>query len=513
MENTHTSNYLKIYFWQGAAFVLRFLSMFIVTPHLAKEPSIYGIYAVCISATIFLNYADLGFLRAGQKYAAECYARGDRAEEMKYIGFGTFVLLVFTLLCASLFFYLGYHPQAVIKGLDTPEKIFTASGLLLILAGFTPITVLHRMVSMIFEIRLNSYVNQRISLCASMITIGSVFYFFRGGNYRIVPYFFFSQTVNAASVIVCLWLARRKYDYRITQLLRCVRFDSAVYRKAHRLAYSGLYVIAIWVVFYELDQITIAKLLGVDKVAIYAIAFAFAAFFRSIYGILFSPLVVRANYFAGTGDAEGLRRFCLQVFSLSVPLVVIPTVAFAVAAKPIIISWVGAKYEDSVDMARLFSLVFTLSFISYTGSMLLIVKERITEMYVVATIQPVVFWLGIVSSYAFWGLMAFASFKLIATIAGEAYYFYIVVKYLKIPIKTLFHRAIYPVILPLSFLVTVLAIVDRYLPCEKAKLNLVIALGTTGLCILLCFLIQYVTSSDMRKAAENMLGRHAVSTT
>ena len=105
---------MKIYFWQGAAFVLRFLSMFIVTPYLTQEPSIYGIYAVCMSVTIFLSYADLGFLRAGQKYAAECYARGERAEEMKYIGFGTFVLLVFTLLCASVFFYLGYHPQSLI---------------------------------------------------------------------------------------------------------------------------------------------------------------------------------------------------------------------------------------------------------------------------------------------------------------------------------------------------------------------------------------------------------------
>ena len=486
--------------------------MFIVTPYLAKEPSIYGIYAVCMSVTIFLNYADLGFLRAGQKYAAECYARGERAEEMKYIGFGTFVLLVFALLCASLFFYLGYHPQALIKGLDTPEKISTASGLLLILAWFTPVTVLQRMVSMIFEIRLESYVNQRISLCASIVTIGSVFHFFGSGNYRIVPYFFFSQAVNLISVIVCVWLARRKYDYCIKQLLRCVRFDSAVYRKANRLAYSGLYVIVVWIVFYELDQITIAKLLGVDKVATYAIAFAVATLFRSIYGILFSPFLVRANYFVGNGDDEGLKRFCLQLFSLSAPLVVIPTVAIALVVKPFIMSWVGANYGDSVDLARLFSLIFTLSFISYIGSMILIVKEQIAEMYVIATIQPVIFWLGILSTYSSWGLMSFASFKLIATIAGDAYYFYILMKYLQIPTKTLLRKAIYPLVLPLTFLITVLVVANGYLPCERAKLNLLIVLGTTGLCIVVCFCIQYITSSDIRIVAKNIFGRHAVST-
>ena len=486
--------------------------MFIVTPYLTQEPSIYGIYAVCMSVTIFLSYADLGFLRAGQKYAAECYARGERAEEMKYIGFGTFVLLVFTLLCASAFFYLGYHPQSLIKGLDTSQKLSTASGLLLILAWFTPVTVLQRMVSMVFEIRLDGYVNQRISLCASVITIGSVFYFFGGRNYQIVPYFFFSQAVNFISVIVCLWLARRKYDYSIKQLLRCVRFDSTVYKRANRLAYSGLYVIVVWIAFYELDQITIAKLLGVDKVAIYAIGFAFATLFRSIYGILFSPFVVRANYFVGNGDDEGLKRFCLQLFSLSAPLVVIPTVAFALVAKPFVMSWVGAKYFDSIALARLFSLIFTLSFISYTGSMIFIVKERIQEMYIIATIQPLIYWIGIIATYSYLGLLSFASFKLIATIAGEAYYFYVLIKYLKIPMKTLSKKVVYPLVLPLTFLIAALMAAAGYLPHEKSKLNLLMVLGTTGACIVASLIIQYFISSDIQMIAKNMFRRHVVTT-
>ncbi len=382
-NKSYQSNYIKIYFWQGAAFVLRFLSMFIVTPYLTKEPSTFGIYAVCMSVTIFLGYADLGFLRAGQKYAAECYARGERAEEMKYIGFGSFVLLILTLLCTCIFFYLGIHPTTLIKGLDTLEKTSTASSLLYILAAFAPITVLQRMVSMIFDIRLDSYINQRISLGASIITVASVLYFFGNGNYQIVPYFFFSQSINLLSVLICVWLAKRKYNYNIKQLLRCIRFDSEVYRKAKGLAYSGLYVMLLWIVFYELDQIAIGKFIGIDKVAIYAIAFAFATFFRSIFGILFSPFTVRANYFVGNGDDEGLKRFSLQLFSLSAPLVVLPTVAFALVAKPFILSWVGFDYNESINLARFFSIISTLSFISYSASMVLIAKVRIKEMYII----------------------------------------------------------------------------------------------------------------------------------
>jgi O-antigen/teichoic acid export membrane protein len=315
--------------------------LFIVTPYLTKDPSTYGIYAVCISVTIFFSYADLGFLRAGQKYAAESFSRGDRTEEMRYIGFGTFVHLLFTLGLSCVLVYLGYHPNLLIKGLSTPEKISTASNLFLILAGFSPVTAIQRMVGMIFDIRLESYISQRISLFASIITIVSVFYFFREGEYRIVPYYFFSQALNLIAVIICLWLAKIYYAYNLKQLLKCVRFDFDIYKISSGLAYSGLYIVVAFILFYELDQMAISKFLGAEKVAIYAIAFAFATLFRSIFGIFYYPFTVRANHFVGIGDEEGLKKFCLLLVSLSAPLIVIPTVAIALVAKPFILSWVG----------------------------------------------------------------------------------------------------------------------------------------------------------------------------
>ena len=78
-------NYVKIYIWEAISFVFKFISMFIVIPFISKEPAIFGIYSICISLGIFLNYADLGFLKATKKYAAEFYAREERIEEMKFL--------------------------------------------------------------------------------------------------------------------------------------------------------------------------------------------------------------------------------------------------------------------------------------------------------------------------------------------------------------------------------------------------------------------------------------------
>jgi O-antigen/teichoic acid export membrane protein len=506
MGISYAKSYLKIYIWQGIAFVLRFLSMFIVTPYLSKEPSTYGIYAVCISVTIFLNYADMGFLSAGQKFASECYARAERSEEMKYIGFGIFILLIFALICALIFFYFGLHPQALIKGLDTSEKISTATNLLLILAVFTPVAVLQRMIAMVFDIRLDNYINQRISLFASILTIASVFYFFRNGNYQIVSYFLFSQSINLAVVIICFFLAKRKYNYNIKRLFYCVRFDPIIYKRAKQLAYSGLYGMIVWLLFYEIDQIIIAKFLGSNKVAIYAIAIAFPTVFRTVLGIIFGPFLVRANYFVGIGDDEGLKKFCIQLVSLSAPVIVISTVAISIVSQPLVLSWVGNDYTESVNLAKLLVLVFTLSFISSPLSLYLVAKERLKEVYFIATILPFLYWGGILFSYSTLGLLSFGLFKLIATIVTSLFYLHFLVKYFKLSLLDFLRRVIVPLILPLCFLVSSLLIANRFLPNEKSKMNLLLVIGTAGLSIILSLLIAYFTSSRLRINAKNILG-------
>jgi len=278
-----------------------------------------------------------------------------------------------------------------------------------------------------------------------------------------------------------------------------------VYKKANKLAYSGLYVMVVWILFYELDQLVIGKFIGANKVAIYAVAFTFATFFRTIYGILFSPFVVRANHFAGNKDDNGLKGFCLQLFSLSAPLVVFPTIAFSIVAQPFILTWVGSDYLESIGLARLFSLVFTFSFISYSASTILIAKTKIKEMYIIGTIQPIIYWVGILCTYSLWGLLAFGIFKFIATIVSEAYYLYVVIKIFDLSLKELFQRIFYPILIPLIFLVSTLLIVINYLPFEKSKMNLFLVLGTIGLSIVISFIIQYFTSSNIRIVVKSLL--------
>ena len=94
MQRSFATNYLKIYLWQGISIILNLLAMFIVVPRLADNPTIYGIYVVCISANIFLTYADIGFASAGYKFASECFAKKNLEEEVKIVAFVAFILFV-----------------------------------------------------------------------------------------------------------------------------------------------------------------------------------------------------------------------------------------------------------------------------------------------------------------------------------------------------------------------------------------------------------------------------------
>ena len=241
-QKSFSCNYLKIYFWQGLSIILGFLSMILVTPFLSSNQSVFGIYSVCISVSIFLVYSDLGFLGAGQKYAAEEYARGNLEMERRIVGFSGFVLLLFVVICSLIFTLFSILPNILIPDIsELNGKI--ASKLLLILAVFAPVTVLQRITQMIYNIRVENFIYQRIMICGNIAKIASVFFFFRNGNYDIVGYFLFVQVVNLIVGLIALFLVSRRYSYRITKLIRAFHFDKKIFGKTKNLAFSGLFLV------------------------------------------------------------------------------------------------------------------------------------------------------------------------------------------------------------------------------------------------------------------------------
>jgi len=507
MENSYSKKYFQIYLWQGISLILNFISMFIVVPYLTKDPTIYGIYTVCISVSIFLSYADIGFVGAGQKYAAEFFARNEKKNEIEIVGFTGFILLIFLLILSGVFFYLSFNPELLIKNLSNQNELHTASSLLFILALFAPVTMLQRILQMVFGIRLEDYILQRINILGSILKICSVLWFFRPGAYEISGYFCFVQMANLLALIIGLFIAKRRFDYDFRLLFRSIRFKSAIYSKTRALAFSSLFLTISWILYYELDPLVMVKYVGPKEVAIYGIGLTLLSFLRSILGILFSPFNARFNHFIGLEDEAGLKLFYLHVTTFMAPMVIIPIVTIVILAKPLILTWVGAGYALSIEIAQFLILCNIFAFIVYPTGMLLMAKERIIEMYIVNAIVPFVYWVGIVLTFSIWGIKSFAIFKFIAFVIISTGYLFVVYRLRYITLVEYIKKILFPVLIPTGFAVMSSLLVLDYLPVEKTKINLLFVAGVMGIIISISLVIQLCFSSEMKKYLFKFLSK------
>jgi O-antigen/teichoic acid export membrane protein len=428
MQQSYTKNYIKIYLWQGVSLVLNFLSMFVVIPYLTSQPTIYGIYSLCISFSIFLAYADLGFIGAGQKYAAEYFAKGDINEEIKVIGFTIFILLIFLSLFSIGFFFVSHSPEILVKGIDNASQNNIASLLLLILAFSTPITLFQRLLQMIFGIRMEDFIIQRTNILGNILKIISVLWYFKKGNYDIVGYFLFTQIVNFGAVLITLYIAHKRYKYNYKLLFKSLHFNKLVFNKTKGLAFTSLFIMISWILYYELDSVAIGKFLGAKQVAIYAIGLTILSFFRSILGILFSPFNVRFNHFVGMGDEKGLKSFYLQIVTIFAPIVVFPILAIALLAKPIVLTWVGNEYTASIEVIQFLIFCNVFAFLSYPTNAMLIAKERQKVLYFINALLPFIFWIGIIVTINELGINSFAIFKLLAFVISSIVLYRLIIK-------------------------------------------------------------------------------------
>lgn len=503
-KKKYSKEYIRNYIVQGVSLALRFLSLLIVVPALSKNPEIYGIYALCISVTVFLSYVDLGFLASATKYATESYSQGNRDQEMRFIGFGGFVTLIMTLFLTLIFTYLSFYPTKLIVNLEGKDSISIASNLLLILALSSPFIVLNRILSIVFEIRLKGYLSKLVSIITNSIVLLSTFYFFRSDNYLIVEYYIFLNTNILAGTLILITILKYRFNYDITRLFGSFKFTKKFYRITKKLAYPSLLNMLSWVAFYELDQIVVGKFIGAKEVAFFAIGLTFAALFRSIFGIIFGPFLVRANYYVGTNDIYGLRQFLIKIMIISSPITVLPTITFSMISKPLILSWVGSTYEESILIAKLFSLLFTFSFISYIAGIYLTAKEKIKELYIISIFMPFIYWLCVLLTYSNLGILTLPLFKLLTILLSIIYYIKILHDYDIISLRFLFTKVFGNLVIPVATLFILINFSIEAFPQEKSVFNFLIILLIAGFYIATCIGLSYFLSKDSKKIVKEL---------
>lgn len=494
LESTNINKYVNILLWQGVAYFLQVFSLFFVVPYLTNNREIYGIYLIVISISTYLNYGDIGFLSSSQKYATEAFAKNDEQKEKEFLGFGVFIISVIASLFMLFLFLLSRNPNYIIKGLENEENRKVASTLILTLCLFIPVAVFKRVLNIVFDIRLASHQFQRLFLINTLLNIVAVQYFFDNQSYKITEYFLFSQVLNLFTCLLAATLLYKNFKFNILSLFSHVKFKKHIYKKARNLAYSGLLLMISWFLFYEIDQIVIGKYLGSEKVAIYGIAFTFSVFFRGLYGILFNPFMIRANYFMGLGKIEELKVFIYRLIIISAPLTILPTIALSLVSPKLILCWVGTDFQESTLISRYSALLYSLMFITSSINIYLIVIEKVRESVIAGILTPILFWGSVFYLMPEKQLLAFAMMKFMLIVLLGLFYLIVAKYYLKISLKQIFLELFRILIFPLSFLIISFILMEDYLPAEKSKTNLIFIITFSVLWLLCSFFILLFTS-------------------
>ena len=508
MQNIdYKRKYIFTYIWQALSILLGFLSLFVVIPFLSSDKSLYGIYSVCTSLTIFFSYADLGFISAGIKYAAEYYIRGEQNSEIKIIGFVAFIVMSTFLLIAAVLLLLGFFPQWLIPDVaGNSEQWNIASALLIILALSCPIIIGQRILNMVFTIRVEDYKYQRIIIVGSLVKILSAFYFFRDGHYELVKYFLCYQVINLLVVAVAFWYIKR-YGYTVSSFIKSFRFDKKLFEKTKNLSGTSFILVICMIFYYELDQVVISRFMGIEIVADYAMALSVMSFVRTFMSLLYAPYSARYNHYSGMKDDCGLKKFTEKIILGLAPVVCCFIVLLSIFSKPFVFSWVGDSYSLTPYLVSIMVFSFVPNFVSTPVNSYFVAKEENTRLIKLSIANVVIYWCGILITANVFGIYSFAVMKSLSPIMLVLWYWILIKKDFGkngehfIPVKDLLQLLI-PVLL---FCVVIGLGVKPYMDYEHNKIYLLFNLLIMAGCFMSSMFVLFLTNKQVRLTIRNMV--------
>lgn len=500
----YTSNYIKNYIFQILATGIGLLSLFVVVPYISGDKTLYGIYSICVSLTIFVNYADLGFLTAGQKFAAESYAKGNIEEERRYVGFTLYVLLLFVSFVLLCFVPIAFKPSLLISDLDE-RSAAVASSLIWIIILFSPVLAIKRVLFLAYAVRIEHYKYQIVTFTANVVKILSVFYFFKFQSYNLVGYYLFIHIVELVSVILLFGYARSKYKYALKLFLKTIRFARDLFDAVKVLAGASLLNSIAWILFYELDLIILAKIASPDIVAVYSIAFTTLTLFRNYLAIVYSAFSPRYNHYVGENNLVGLSTFFKNNIIILAPLVLFPILVYCFGCHSFILSWVGEEYLESIPLSIILVAGNLLAFINYPSSAVLTALNKAKAIIIASSFLPIVFYGGVFCTYFVIGIYSFAIFKTIAMIISSIYSFGVSIKVLNISIIEILKKLFINYALPISACCIVSSLVSSYMLSQHTSKGLLINVIIMSFVIVVAFLLTAILSPVFREQVNKVV--------
>jgi O-antigen/teichoic acid export membrane protein len=489
--------FFKNYIWQFATFLSKVLGLFWVTPFLTTDKELFGIYSLVVSFSVFLNYADFGFFKAAHQLASQSYANNNLEEELEYIGFSGFITFIIVFLIFIFFFIISFFPNIIIE-IDhsnlLQEEI--TSKLILILALSFPIIFFQKLLSIIFEIRLLGFKIYKIFLFCNLLPIFFIGYFKSEDQFLLVEYFSFIQIVNLVGCIIGYFLAKNILNYSFFNLYKKFRFNKYVFNKMKGLAFTSFYLFFLWFLWNEFDRVFIGKAFGASALPTFMICNLLYTSVITLNGIIFQPLVTKANYIFSSEGIDGLKKYLISILNFILPLYLIVLFFILVLLDKFLFFWLGIKYFEVTTPALFLISSFLFFTISQQVLTFLAISKNLYVINFYSTLQAVVYWIFFLIALIYFDIKELIIFKSIVIFLGHFYLIYINKKssFISFDYYILFKKGLFA-----FFIVFPVYIIFNFFEDLIDVNNLISFLGYYFFCFVLSIFLYFFTQIKYRR--------------
>jgi len=313
--------------------------------------SAYGLWMLTASMTTYFSVLDLGFGGSIVKFIAHYRAKRDvrGLNEIASTLFGIFSVV--GVVAYSFFLLLAFNVRHVVN--ITPDQEPTARALMLVIGVYVSLGFPFSIFGGVINGFQRYDVNNLVGICSSVVVaIVNVAMLWNGAT--LVQLVFVTTLLR-----VLTYFVYRLNAYHVFPALS-IRPSLFLWSRVRELTSFSVYVSIIdWSnkLNYSIDAIVIGAFVSSSAVALWTVPQRLAEMLQrltnQLNGVLF-PVVVDSD--AGQ-KPERLRLIFLEATRLSLASVMPLAAALVILARPLILSWVGPRFESSIVVSQILIVV------------------------------------------------------------------------------------------------------------------------------------------------------------
>jgi O-antigen/teichoic acid export membrane protein len=308
----------------------------------------YGMWLTVASLVTMLSCADLGIGNGLLTLIAETYGKEDHKATRRYVSSAFFLLCgIASVAFATALVIVPFVAWGPLLHLTSPDAIRESAPTFLVLIGCLAMNLPLGITQRILSGHQQGYLANLWATLGNCMALGAVVTAVR--MHASMPWLVFgiAGAPIAALILSSVWL----FGFSRPWLRPSIQYVDV--QSAKRLFNMGLLFLVLQValaVGFQSDNLVLARVLGANKVAAYAVTSRMFGFVPMLLGFVIMPLWPAYGEAFARGDVEWLKRTLkrslLLVLSIALPVNAI----LVLAGQSILKLWVGAQVTPTMTL-------------------------------------------------------------------------------------------------------------------------------------------------------------------